>query len=747
MSEKARSIVIRYGAAVLIVAAATALRLVFLGALETRATYITFFPAVTLTALFCGLGPGLLATVLSGLAADYFWLGPVGIFNVSHPGDMLGMVVFVFSSSLISFICEAMHRARARAYKAEAELSIALERQKAEEKLHESQKQNEFLAGLISASSQPLGVGYPDGRLGLVNPAFEQLTGYKAEELRSINWAEVLTPPEWRQMEQEKLAILQRTGEPVRYQKEYIRKDGTRVPIELLVHLMKDSEGNPQYYYSFITDITDRRQAEESLRKSDARLRFALESSRIGAWDLDLEDHTAFRSLEHDSIFGYPQLLPEWTYEMFLDHVVPEDRAMVDSKFKHAVETQSGWSFECRIRRADGEMRWIWAAGRQHVDAAGPARIMSGIVQDITDRKAVEEARGRLSSIVEFSNDAILSKDLDGIIQSWNAGAEHIFGYSAEDIIGKPVTILIPPDRLDEEEQIVERIRSGQHVDHLDTVRLAKDGYPIPVSVTSSPIKDYAGRIVGTSKIIRDITERKRVEQVLRRTTKELARSNQDLEQFAYVASHDLQEPLRMVTGYLQLIDRRYKDKLDKDAQEFIEFAVDGAVRMSRLITDLLDYSRVNTRGKPPEPVPLEDVLKRTLENLRAAIRDSEAEISHDPLPTVQGDTLQLVQLFQNLVANAIKFRSPDRPLRVFIGAKKEDDRWVISVKDNGIGIEQQYAEKIFLIFQRLHSRGEYPGTGIGLAICKRIVERHGGRLWVESQLGQGSTFFFTINS
>ena len=201
-----------------------------------------------------------------------------------------------------------------------------------------------------------------------------------------------------------------------------------------------------------------------------------------------------------------------------------------------------------------------------------------------------------------------------------------------------------------------------------------------------------------------------------------------------------------MVTGYLQLIDKRYKDKLDTDAQEFIGFAVDGATRMSRLVTDLLDFSRVNTRGKQPEPVEMETVLKRALENLQAAIRDSDAQITHDPLPTVQGDASQLVQLMQNLVGNAIKFRSPDRPVRICIGAQKKDDEWVFSVKDEGIGIEPQYAEKIFLIFQRLHSRAEYPGTGIGLAICKKIVERHGGRIWVESQSGQGSTFFFTIN-
>jgi PAS domain S-box-containing protein len=368
------------------------------------------------------------------------------------------------------------------------------------------------------------------------------------------------------------------------------------------------------------------------------------------------------------------------------------------------------------------------------------------IKQDITERKRADEAQAMLAAIVESSENAILSKTLGGVISSWNAGAQRLFGYQAEEIIGQSIMRLIGPDRLSEEREIIARLSRGERVENFETLRLAKDGRPIDVSLTVSPLKDRQGNVVGASIIHHDITERIQAEKEIKRIAADLARSNRDLEQFASVASHDLQEPLRMVIGYLQLIERRYKDKLDADAQQFIAFAVDGATRMSRLVTDLLDFSRVNTRGKQPEPVEMETVLKRALENLQAAIRDSDAQITHDPLPTVQGDASQLVQLMQNLVGNAIKFRSPDRPVRICIGAQKKDDEWVFSVKDEGIGIEPQYAEKIFLIFQRLHSRAEYPGTGIGLAICKKIVERHGGRIWVESQSGQGSTFFFTIN-
>lgn len=232
--------------------------------------------------------------------------------------------------------------------------------------------------------------------------------------------------------------------------------------------------------------------------------------------------------------------------------------------------------------------------------------------------------------------------------------------------------------------------------------------------------------------------------QKLEESVAELGRSNADLQQFAYVASHDLQEPLRMVSSYTQLIARRYKGKLDADADEFIAFAVDGANRMQRLILDLLAYSRVNTAGRQFEPTAMETVLKAALNNLTNAVKESQAIITHDPLPAVMGDDKQLAQLFQNLLSNAVKFGGAQPP-RIHISAKQTDGEWLCSVRDHGIGLDPQYADRIFVIFQRLHTREEYPGTGIGLAICKKIVERHGGRMWVESELGKGATFYFTL--
>jgi len=258
-----------------------------------------------------------------------------------------------------------------------------------------------------------------------------------------------------------------------------------------------------------------------------------------------------------------------------------------------------------------------------------------------------------------------------------------------------------------------------------------------------SPLDNPEGLLVTAA--IRDISARKKAEAHLRQTVEELKRSNEELAQFAYMASHDLQEPLRMVASYTQLLSNRYKGKLDSDADEFIAFAVDGAARMQRLIEDLLTYSRVGTKGKDLRAASSEEALQGALLNLRGAIQESGAVVTHDPLPIVLADEVQLVQLFQNLVGNAIKYQRPGVPRIHISAAGNGAEKWTFSVQDNGLGIDPRYFGRIFGLFQRLHKRGEFAGTGIGLAICKKIVERHGGSISVESEPGQGSTFRFAL--
>jgi len=349
-----------------------------------------------------------------------------------------------------------------------------------------------------------------------------------------------------------------------------------------------------------------------------------------------------------------------------------------------------------------------------------------------------ELAAELLRAIIESSDDAIISKDLNSVITSWNKSAERLFGYTEAEAIGKPITILIPPDRLDEEPQILSRIRSGERVDHFETTRVRKDGKLIDISLTISPVRDRTGRIVGASKIARDITERRKADADLRR-------ANRDLEQFAYSASHDLQEPLRTVNIYSELLTKRYHDKLDGQALEYLSHIRTGAMRMEALIRDLLSFTQITKLDVVPESVDANDILAKVLVDLEETIKDCNARVTADPLPCVRMHGSHLRQLFQNLIGNALKYCHAERPPVVHISAEIQGGYVVFSVNDNGIGIGPEYHKSIFDLFKRLHTSNEYEGTGLGLAICERIMTQYGGQIWVESEVGTGSTFKFSL--
>lgn len=369
------------------------------------------------------------------------------------------------------------------------------------------------------------------------------------------------------------------------------------------------------------------------------------------------------------------------------------------------------------------------------------------VLRDITERKRMEQglraSEERYRTLVETVPDVIFSLSADGILTSLNPAFEKITGWSRQEWIGRPFYGILHPGDLTHATEHFLNALSGKMSPIFEVRVLCKSGHYITGEFIGAPhIK--GGEVIEVIGFARDITDRKKAEEALEKKTEELARSNRELEAFAYVASHDLQEPLRMVTNFVQLLAKRYKGKLDSDADDFINFAVDGAMRMWNLINDLLAYSRVGTRGHPFEPIHCETVLQEALGNLKVTMEESGAVVTHDSLPTVMADSSQLGQLFQNLIGNAIKFRGNEQP-RIHVSANSNGNGWTFSVRDNGIGIAPEYAERIFIIFQRLHGREQYPGTGIGLAICKKIVERHGGRIWVESTPEKGATFYFTL--
>ena len=377
-------------------------------------------------------------------------------------------------------------------------------------------------------------------------------------------------------------------------------------------------------------------------------------------------------------------------------------------------------------------------------DSEKNVRGFSEFSHDLSESK---ESEARYRGLLEAAPDAMVVVNQDGEIVLLNVQAEKQFGYRRDELVGQQVKNIIPEgfaerliadDLRSAEEALAQQIGTG-----IELSARRRDGSEFPIEIMLSPLESAEGILVTAA--IRDISTRKKAEADLLQKVDELKRSNEELDQFASIASHDLQEPLRMVASYTQLLSKRYSGKLDADADEFIAFAVDGAARMQRLIKDLLTYSRVGTKGKELLDASGEKALQQALINLRGAIEESGAQVTHDSLPIVLADEMQLIQLFQNLVGNAIKYQSSSVP-QVHISAVKDGGgKWMFSVKDNGLGIDSQYFDRIFGMFQRLHARDEFAGTGIGLAICKKIVERHGGSISVESEPGHGSIFRFDM--
>jgi len=455
----------------------------------------------------------------------------------------------------------------------------------------------------------------------------------------------------------------------------------------------------------------------------------------------DMHSRVLFWNRGAEALYGWlsEEALGRYTHEL-----LKTEFGEPTEKIEHELLRQGLWEGEAIHHKRDGTRLIVasrWALQR---DADGaPVRILT-ITNDITER---ENAEAKYRGLLEAAPDAMVVVNQGGEIVLLNLQAEKQFGYRRDELLGQNVKNIIPEgfaERLiadglrSAEDALAQQIGTG-----IELTGRRKNGSDFPIEIMLSPLESPEGVLVTAA--IRDITRRKNAEQRLLQTLKEQKRSNDDLQQFAYVASHDLQEPLRMVASYTQLLAQRYKGRLDSDADEFIAFAVDGAHRMQLLIGDLLAYCRVGTAAVEFHETSSGAALEQALSNLQDAIQKSGGVVTHDPLPTVVADGAQLVQLFQNVVANAIKYHSAELP-RVHVSAQKNGgNEWIFSMRDNGLGIDPKYFDKIFVMFQRLHAREEFSGTGIGLTVCKKIAERHGGRIWVESEPGKGSTFYFAL--
>ena len=658
---------------------------------------------------------------------------------VKRGGDEIGVLVDGFNEMV-----GEVEKRRAEAERVQDELNrrvIELDAEVAERRRAETELR--YTSGQLKNFVENANVGLhwvgPDGTILWANRHELEMLGYTSTEYIGHHIAEFhLDQP----VIDDILTRLKAGAEVDNHEARLKHKDGS------IRHVLINSNaylegGEFIHTRCFTRDITGRKRAEDALRQSEERYRTLVATTTSVVFSDDAAGNSVDPNPGWESYTGQP--FAEYRGHGWFEMIHPDERTEAHAAWKRSLREGAAYEAEARVWHARSQTHRYCAIRAVPLhNPDGSIREWIGTMTDIDDRKRADE-RFRLA--VEAAPNAMIMIDQHGHIVLANRQLETLFGYTRAELLGRSIEILVP-ERL-------RRVHPGYRADFFadphtrvmgagrDLHGRHKDGRQVLVEIGLNPFKTSDG-IFCLASII-DITERKRAEQELHRFTDELQRSNRELAQFAYVASHDLQEPLRAISGCVQLLKQRYEGKLDSRAEDLIQHSVSGAARMQTLINDLLSYSRVGTRAKPFEPCGLDQPLAEALANLSVAIKETGASVTWDELPVTQADATQFTQLFQNLISNALKFRGERAP-HIHVGAERKGAGQIVYVRDNGIGIEPQYYERIFGVFQRLHGRNKYPGNGIGLAICRKIVERHGGRIWVESVPGQGSTFYFTIS-
>jgi len=497
-------------------------------------------------------------------------------------------------------------------------------------------------------------------------------------------------------------------------------------------------------------EIAARRQMADDLSKQTTILQSILRSLGEGVIVADMAGKFLVWNPAAERIIGLgpTNSSPEaWqrTYGVYLpDRVTPyptEDLPL--AKAIRGISVDGDEQFLRHAGCPDG--LWLSVTGRPVYDASGAPLGGVVVVRDISNRKREDETLARLAAIVDHSDDAIIGTTFDGVVTTWNAAAERMYGYTAREVIATPITFLIPPDLIEEEQSMIKRLKEGERAAHLETVRRRKDGQDIHVSLTMSPILDRAGKRIGISKITRDISEQKRVEQEMKQHTDEVNVLNKELEAFSYSVSHDLRAPLRHIDGFVDLLQRQAGGFLDDKGRRYLRTISESAKQMGCLVDDLLAFSRMGRTEMRESWISLDALVQDALQTVKSESPGRNIEWIVNRLPEVQADPAMLRLVVINLLANAEKYTRSRVQARVEIGASKNSDETIVFVRDNGVGFEMQYAHKLFGVFQRLHSAKDFEGTGIGLASVRRIIARHGGRTWANGVVNEGATFYFSL--
>lgn len=576
------------------------------------------------------------------------------------------------------------------------------------------------------------------------NDEFLRMVGYTRAELEAgrLRWQE-MTPPEFAPLDEDSQRQMRVRGWCDPFEKEYLHRDGRRVPILLGAALLNLE---PFTWICFVLDLSARRGAEKALRESEARFRTLADGAPV-AIGMARQGVTLYINRAYRRFFNV-QEDREVLGHSLLDQVAPEDHERIKDyvRRRYAGEPVPSY-YEFKGRRRDGSTFPAAAEVAQIALPDGPATI--AFIIDQTERVRADEANAKLAAIVEFSEDAIIGEDLDGTVSSWNAGAEHLFGYAAEEMLDRSAVLLAPPEREHEERWLRDEVKSGRATNNFRTVRRTKNGELVDVALTVSPVRDDRGTVAGVSKIARDITELKKAEEKLERTvaerTAELRESNEQLEAFVYSVAHDLRAPLRAMTGFAQLLREEHSERLDESAVYMLKRIQASSEFMDRLVLDLLAYGRTARASIELTPIVIERAWETARFQCASMIEKSDAQVHVEhPLGEAMGHEAMLGQCLANLLGNAVKFVPSGVTPQVKVYSERRHNRVRIWVCDNGIGIPEEFHERIFRVFERVHV-GTFDGSGIGLTIVRKGVERMGGKVGVESTAGHGSRFWIEL--